>query len=259
VRGSVVGGVNSVEVGRLPILVCLGEGDDSSINGSTLDDILGEKSGVAEDRESITGPKDGEVRTGGYDGGVKRCGQFICPRGVSDGTVRDNEIGLGETLLYPTLDVLSALIGVPPVPRDRGDTALEEVALVETEVRNVDESARSVGASFSEGLRACLDENTRTRLNKCDRVLVDANDFGERPVVLIRLSVLGGDSVRVRVGLLERGSAFCCPVGSGVDSLDVVLVDRVRDDVVCGRGRSRSRRTENGRVCGRRHILCVDV
>jgi len=197
VRRGVVLGVNSIEFGRLPILVCLGEGNDGGIDGSPLDDIVSEKGGVAEDRESITRPKDGEVGTGSDDGGgVEVGGEFISAGVISDFAVRDDEVGLGETLLNPSLDVLSALIGVPPVPRDRGDTALEEVALVETEVRNVDESARSVGASFSEGLRACLDENTRPGLNESDGVLVDADDFGESPVVVIVLCL------RVVVGVV---------------------------------------------------------
>jgi len=206
VRRGVVLGVNSIEFGRLPILVCLGEGNDGGIDGSPLDDIVSDKSGVTEDgasvraasvRPSCRTAKDGEVGTGSDDGGAKKVLlEFISARSVSDFAVRDDEVGLGETLLYPTLDVLSALIGVPPVPRDRGDTALEEVALVETEVRNVDESARSVGASFSEGLRACLDENTRPGLNESDGVLVDADDFGESPVVVIVLCL------RVVVGVV---------------------------------------------------------
>ena len=195
-RRGVVVGVNSIEFGRLTVLVCLGEGDDGSIDRRSLDDIVSDKSGVTEDgasvrdasvRPSCRTAKDGEVGTGSDDGSVESCGEFISARSVSDFAVRDDEVGLGETLLYPTLDVLSALIGVPSVPRDRGDTTLDEVALVETEVRNVDESARSVGASFSEGLWACLDENTRSGLNESDGVLVDADDFGESPVVIIVL------------------------------------------------------------------------
>jgi hypothetical protein len=194
-RGVVVG-VNGIEFGRLTVLVGLGEGDDGSIDRRSLDDIVSDKSGVTEYGESIICAKDGEAGTGSDDGSVESCGEFISTGGISDFAVRDDEVGLGETLLYPTLDVLSALIGVPPVPRDRGDTALEEVALVETEVRNVDESARSVGASFSEGLWACLDENTRPGLNESDGVLVDADDFCESPVVVIVLCL------RVVVGVV---------------------------------------------------------
>ena len=133
-RRGVVVGVNGIEVGRLTIFVCLGEGDDGSIDRRSLDDIVSEKGRVAEDGASIIGAKDGEVGTGGDDGGVERCGEFISTGGISDFAVRDDEIGLRETLLTPSLDILSTLIRVPTVPRDRGDTTLDEVALVETEV-----------------------------------------------------------------------------------------------------------------------------
>ena len=130
----VVVGVNGIEFGRLTVLVGLGEGDDGGIDGRSLDDIVSDKSGVTEYGESIICAKDGEAGTGSDDGSVESCGEFISAGVISDFAVRDDEVGLGETLLNPSLDVLSALIGVPPVPRDKGDTTLDEVALVETEV-----------------------------------------------------------------------------------------------------------------------------
>ena len=47
-RGGVVVGVNGIEFGRLTIFVCLGEGDDGSIDRRSLDDIVSEKGRVTE-------------------------------------------------------------------------------------------------------------------------------------------------------------------------------------------------------------------